>query len=294
MDHILCIDDDPDTLEAIRLNLVSRDDVEVHAFEDPVQALESIEALPDLSMALVDIKMPGLSGIEFLSKLREKSPQTVRVNMSSHADLDVVLEALGSNQIFDFIRKPLQRQDLLAVIHKGLGTYRLKKERDALAESLVEKNHELERWNARLDEEVQKKTLELRLRDRLMQHLSGYISLDNPFKLVDQFLENFAQGSSHGIYATEGDQLRRVASEGEHWPDKLSIHEVEEALQLSRRFELKHHGVLLGHWFIRGAPPLVAHGEVLPHLAPLVGLLLYDELTLCRLGELESKNLLEG
>ena len=111
---ILCVDDESDITEAAKLHLRSLDsDIQVDTFNDPVEGLKQAGS-KEYSLALVDIRMPNMDGIEFMSKLRELSPRTVRINMSSHADLNIVLEALSENHVYDFIKKPLKREKFLA------------------------------------------------------------------------------------------------------------------------------------------------------------------------------------
>jgi FixJ family two-component response regulator len=311
--RVLCVDDESDVLEAVRLHLMGEEDLELVTYDDPTQALASIEGQDEFALALVDIMMPGMTGIEFMSQLKELSPRTVRINMSSHADLDLVLKALGSNQIYDFIRKPLTREEFFGSVSKGLDHYALRVERDALAESLKEKNALLEDWNQRLDEEVKKKTRELALRDRLMQHLSGCSLLSDPYEVVREFLDVTLGDVPQLILSKEEDegcwsvkdksvtfaqvanQLTGISEVGERCgpltEDELAVWEKSLGLNsgsLSFGEALQYRDGLVGVWFIGGPSVSKPEQEAASRFSALVGLLLYDEITLDRIGELSD------
>lgn len=311
--RILCVDDESDVLEAVRLHLLGMDiEVDLTTFDDPIKALAALDSeQEEYAMVLVDIMMPGMTGIEFMSKFKEISPRTVRVNMSSHADLDLVLEALGSNQIYDFIRKPLTREDFLASMKKGLEHYTLRIERDALAESLKEKNALLEDWNQRLDQEVKRKTLELDLRDRLMQHLSGCHHLSDPYQVVRDFVSAVLGDAQQWVYskADESWKLKdsseslslstpcaspqgafgtrcgpMTSEELRSWESSLSM----DANALAWGEFLQYREGVVGAWLIKVEDLDEQKSEALAGFSTLVGLLLYDEMTLDSIGELSE------
>ena len=306
--RVLGVDDDPNILEVMRLLFIGQEQVELTSFCNPLEALEHLQKKSDTeyAVAFVDIKMPGMTGIEFLSYLRNISPRTVRINMSSHADLQLVLEALGSNHIFDFIRKPLSKEDFLTTYYKAVEYYELRVERDMLADILLEKNALLEQWNQCLDAEVQRKTFELKLRDRLMQHLSGCVHLDNPFSVIQDFAQATVPGMEHGIYAYDQQQwtlIRPQTNTG--FPqifmssdmhllrggivNSVDLAHLTQCMGLSQALvwaEVLHYrGAVVGCWCLSAKEPKPAvPSQELSNFAPLVGLLIYDELILASLG----------
>ena len=302
--RVLGVDDDPNILEVMRLMFLGQEKVELTSFYNPLEALEHLEkeAETEYAVAFVDIKMPGMTGIEFLSHLRNISPRTVRINMSSHADLQLVLEALGSNHIFDFIRKPLSKEDFLTTYSKAVEYYELRVERDMLAEILLEKNALLEQWNQCLDSEVQRKTFELKLRDRLMQHLSGCVHLDDPFSVVHDFANATVPGMEQAIYAFDQQRWKLLAPQntasfpaffnssetgtaryGTASPEELA--HLAQCMGIERSLlwaeVLQYRGAVVGCWCltVKEPKPTVPSQE-LSNFAPLVALLIYDRLIL--------------
>jgi FixJ family two-component response regulator len=310
--RILGVDDDPDVLELLRLQLREHSEIELISFGDPLEALDYLRAHPEeeFSLAFVDIRMPRMTGIEFLTHLRELSPRTVNINMSSHADLQLVLDALRSNHIFDFIRKPLNKEDVELTLGKALEHFDLRVERDQLAAKLKEKNALLEQWNQCLDAEVQRKTFELKLRDRLMQHLSGCLTLEDPFEVVKDFVEATVPGVVQGIYYLDQHTWTLLhPKDGTLFPMAFCTPDIEPSrcgslnpqeladwqkkMNLPRHLVwgevLLHRGEVVGCWCFKAKTPKeIVPREELSNFAPLVGLLVYDSMVLRSMEDVGS------
>ena len=80
---------------------------------------------PDV--AVVDIRLPGMDGLEVLRKLREESPGTEVVMMTAHASVASAVEAMRRGA-FDYLTKPLDLDELLMVVEKALAHQRLRRE----------------------------------------------------------------------------------------------------------------------------------------------------------------------
>jgi FixJ family two-component response regulator len=296
--RILVIDDQEDVIEVIRIALSKDEQLELVCYNSPLKALESIQGATEdddpYAMAIVDIMMPGMTGIEFMSAFEPLRPKAVTVNMSSHADLELVLDALSSNYIFDFIRKPILVDHLQGTVDRALGYYKLRKEREELSKSLKEKNLQLKEWNSKLDGLVKEKTFELNIRDQLMQHLSGCATLDDPFETVMAFCKKLCPGSKPLVLS--------LSSEG--WSNAFNAEHVDVSPKatpkpncgvmssdelkcwnqwLNQQSEfhwgdvLHHHGAVVGVWLVEH--PVLTHEQqqALERFSTLLGLLIYDE-----------------
>lgn len=103
---------------------------------DVVQASDGNEALvalrkQDVDVAFLDIKMPGMEGIEVLQKAKSICPDTVFVIISAHGTVQHAVEATRHGA-FEFIEKPLDRERLLLVLRNAIATKRLSRENRAL------------------------------------------------------------------------------------------------------------------------------------------------------------------
>jgi response regulator RpfG family c-di-GMP phosphodiesterase len=79
----------------------------------------------EIEVVVSDNYMPGMNGLEFLSSLREISPDTVKILMSAYADLSSALAAINRSEVFRYILKPWQDEELVGVVKEGINRYRL-------------------------------------------------------------------------------------------------------------------------------------------------------------------------
>ncbi|HJV37038.1 HD-GYP domain-containing protein [Geomonas sp.] len=88
---------------------------------------EALELFKEHEIAVVvsDNQMPGMTGLEFLSKLRAISPDTVKVLISAYVDLPTALAAINTSEVFRYIVKPWKNEEILEVVKEGLRRYRM-------------------------------------------------------------------------------------------------------------------------------------------------------------------------
>ncbi|MCM2358799.1 MAG: response regulator [Geobacteraceae bacterium] len=79
----------------------------------------------DIAVVVSDNIMPGMSGLEFLSCLANISPGTVKILMSAYADLPTVLAAINRSEVFRYVLKPWQDEEMIKAVRDGLRRYRL-------------------------------------------------------------------------------------------------------------------------------------------------------------------------
>jgi response regulator RpfG family c-di-GMP phosphodiesterase len=133
-ERILCVDDDPYLLDGYRRQLRKAFDVDTAQGAD-----EGLAALAQQTYAVVvsDMRMPGMDGVQFLSRVQRQYPDSVRMMLSGNADLQVAIDAVNQGQIFRFLTKPCSREVLLGALKAGVDQYRLvTAERELLSKTL--------------------------------------------------------------------------------------------------------------------------------------------------------------
>ena len=89
------------------------------------------------AVVVSDLKMPGMDGIEFLTRLRQRAPDTVRILLTGHADLQASIDAINRGEIFRFLIKPCAPDTLVSALKAGLTQYHLiTAERELLEQTL--------------------------------------------------------------------------------------------------------------------------------------------------------------
>jgi len=119
---ILVVDDEEAMCDSCR-QVLTREGLEVEGVTSGEKALEFMgERLPDV--LLVDLKMPGMSGMEFLEKAREVDPLVVAVVVTGYATLSSAVDSMKSGA-YDFLPKPFKAEELRIVTRRALEKRRL-------------------------------------------------------------------------------------------------------------------------------------------------------------------------
>ena len=123
---ILVVDDAPDMLQLLQRSLEPELQCEVKTARSGAEALSLLEQEP-ADLALIDMKMPGMSGMELLEELRRRHPWLTVVMMTAHGCIELAVEAIKSGA-YDFITKPFDHDALVLNLRKALERSRLLRE----------------------------------------------------------------------------------------------------------------------------------------------------------------------
>jgi len=165
----LVVDDEPDILDAIVR--MFRDDYRTLTAQSAPEALEIVASEP-VQVAMADQRMPEMTGIEFLSELREKHPHIVRVLFTGYSDIDNVIDAINKGRVYRYISKPWKPAELKLFVEQAFEYYESERERDRLLDELQETNEQLEERN-RLLRDANEELKELdRIKDVFMEVVS--------------------------------------------------------------------------------------------------------------------------
>jgi response regulator RpfG family c-di-GMP phosphodiesterase len=121
--RVLFVDDEPNVLEGIQRTL--RKQVELQTASSGVEALRLIGESGPFAVVISDMRMPAMNGAQFLAKVREQEPDTVRMILSGHADLEATIAAVNEGHIYRFLTKPCPTDHLLAAVEDALNQHRL-------------------------------------------------------------------------------------------------------------------------------------------------------------------------
>jgi len=120
---LLLIDDEPNVLSALRRAL-KRENYRILTATHAEEALEQL-ALHRVGVIVCDQRMPGISGTELLSRIRQLHPQTVRLALSGYTDLNAVLAAVNEGAIYKFLTKPWDDDQLRTTIEDAFRAFEL-------------------------------------------------------------------------------------------------------------------------------------------------------------------------
>ena len=134
--RVLCVDDELQVLEGLVLNLRRRFDV--HTAPGPNEGLAALSAMPGgFAVVVSDMRMPSMTGAVFLSHVRQRWPDTTRLLLTGHAEIEAAIAAVNEGQIFRFLNKPCSADRLIEAVDAGVEQYRLIKAERVLLEQTL-------------------------------------------------------------------------------------------------------------------------------------------------------------
>jgi DNA-binding NtrC family response regulator len=143
-ERILVVDDELFVRELL-LEFLSSQGYEVWLADSGEKAVRLIESEP-AEVALLDLKMPGIDGIETLRQIRRIAPDTVAIVMTGYPTIESSIEALRCGA-YDYVVKPFKLNDLKSSIEKALREHKLKDQTTRLKERIAHLETELEKFS---------------------------------------------------------------------------------------------------------------------------------------------------
>lgn len=154
--RLVFVDDEPNILKALN-RVFFDDDYEIETFEKGEEALRFIKE-NDVQLVISDQRMPEMTGTELLSKINAVKPEIMRIILTGFADMDAAVDAINKGQIYQFIFKPWNDDELRAVVLRALENYDLQSENKRLLAELMIKNEQLNELNGQLGKKVKERT----------------------------------------------------------------------------------------------------------------------------------------
>src|SRR6185437_11757054 len=150
---LLIIDDEPNVCDSVH-DLLRREFrvLKAHSAQEGYRIMQEEE----VHIVMSDQRMPQITGVELLAKVKAKYPQAVRMLFTGYADLESIIAAINQGHIFGFLKKPWQPEELESAVRQAAQEY------DRLTESAEERErlvNELDGLKARvsaLEDQVQR------------------------------------------------------------------------------------------------------------------------------------------
>ena len=118
---IICVDDEPFILSS--LTRLMRNEYEVITAESGMAAIEKIKQIPSIGVALVDQRMPEMSGAELLEKMTMEFPDIVKIVLTGYTDIGALVDSVNKGEIFRYIQKPWDSDLLKTAVSSALKRY---------------------------------------------------------------------------------------------------------------------------------------------------------------------------
>lgn len=202
-DKVLFVDDEPHVLDAYRRNL--RKQFSISTALSGAEGLQLVESEGPFAVVVSDMRMPEMNGIEFLSSLKKKAPDTVRMMLTGNADQQTAVDAVNDGDVFRFLNKPCSPEDMAHSLNTGIEQYRLiNAEREVLENTLKGSIEALAEVLSLVSPEVFGRTTRIK---RHMQECAKILQLPNAWEL-----ESAAMLSQMGCVTLPEELTKKVLS----------------------------------------------------------------------------------
>ena len=141
---VLYIDDEINNLNSFKAAF--RRDFNIYVAQSAKEGRRILEE-QEIGVIITDQRMPVMTGIEFLESILNVYPDTIRILLTGFSDMNAVMDAINRGQVYKYLVKPWQNDELRLYIQNALEIYHLRLENKDLAKLLKQANLELERLN---------------------------------------------------------------------------------------------------------------------------------------------------
>jgi len=139
---VLYVDDEINNLNSFKAGF--RRDFEIYTASSAKEGRKILDN-HEIGVIITDQRMPGMTGIEFLESILPVYPDTIRILLTGFSDINAVMDAINRGQVYKYLVKPWQNDELKMYIENALEIYHLRKENKELVRKLQIANIELER-----------------------------------------------------------------------------------------------------------------------------------------------------
>lgn len=166
---VLFVDDERNILSTLR-RLCRREPYNVMIANSGPEALEMLKESP-AQVIVSDYRMPEMTGVEMLSAAKDIVPDSIRIILSGFADTQAIVEAINTGEIYRFLSKPWDDQELLTTISQSIQHYDLVKQNAELEAKTIKQNEQLQRLNENLESIVAERTQSLSFAQEVLENL---------------------------------------------------------------------------------------------------------------------------
>jgi len=164
--RILLVDDEPNIIRALR-RLFFDEEYQVYSASSGEEGLAILQST-EVDLIIADYRMSGMDGVEFFRRARKLQPDALRLILSGYAEVRVLTDAINEGNIYRFIFKPWNDDELKSTIQLAFEQQRLMLENRLLSGELQRKNEQLQDFNRQLERQVQQRTRELLIQNQVL------------------------------------------------------------------------------------------------------------------------------
>ena len=134
--RVLFVDDEPNVLAGLKRQLRSK--YSIYTAESGAEGLKQIQENGPFPVVVSDMRMPNMNGAEFLTKVKQLTPNTMRILLTGHTDIEAAMSAINEGEIFRFLLKPCPTESLIKTLDSAVDQNRLLRAEKELLEKTLQ------------------------------------------------------------------------------------------------------------------------------------------------------------
>ncbi|WP_075259513.1 HD domain-containing phosphohydrolase [Herbaspirillum camelliae] len=196
---VLLVDDEQSILSALKRTFRPQGYRLIMATS--AEAALELMAASEVDLVISDMRMPGMNGAQFLAKVRQQWPSTMRILLTGYSEIGSTISAINDGGINHYLSKPWDDRELLLIVAHALEEQQLRKQKMALERKVREQNLQLADFNRQLERQVQSRTEELRqtvmfLESAQEEEQKSFLSMLRVFSDISELRAGLATGQS--------------------------------------------------------------------------------------------------
>lgn len=220
---LLFVDDEPSILSALR-RLFRPQGYRILIAESGAAGLAILEQ-ESVDLIISDMRMPEMDGATFLKQVRARWPNTMRILLTGYADVTSTVAAINEGEIYRYISKPWDDNEILKIVADALDRQKLESENRRLTALTQAQNEELKELNSGLEQKVAERTAELRQALAFVEQ--GHAELKKSFLTSVQVFAGLAELRIAQGGARLAGHGRRVADMARNLAQRLGLADAE-------------------------------------------------------------------
>jgi response regulator RpfG family c-di-GMP phosphodiesterase len=220
---VLCVDDEPNILSSLR-RLFRGKGFDIRTAESAAAGLAMLEQ-EAADLVISDMRMPEMDGARFLEQVRLRWPDSIRLLLTGHSDIAAIIDAINRGEIYRYITKPWDDDDILLIVRQALEHRALGLEKNRLEALTSRQNEELKVLNASLEAKVDLRTREISVTNESLHSANeklkaSFVASIKAFSHLIEMRAGYLAGHSRRV----ADLARRLAQKLEL--DSVQVQEI--------------------------------------------------------------------
>lgn len=186
---ILIVDDEQNILNSLS-RILAEEGREILTANNAEEGLQILKNTDEISVVISDNRLPGMSGVDFMARVRQLYPDNIRIIITGYADLESSIAAINKGQVYRYVLKPWENEDFKMMVKYALDFYQVIRENRILLRIIRQQVERLknlkEKYPQILESEIKKSGLYIIEEQHISESMKDFLKQYYPESLGGQ------------------------------------------------------------------------------------------------------------